>query len=474
MTDLDHTANERLARTLLERTATTMVPAPGPMARLVARRRRFRTRRRLIGAASVLVLLLGGGPLVQVAAPHLPFPGLNNLLDRDMPGQEVRSDWAWRLIESPTRGNLAADVNLVDAVKDAFSKHWYGAGAQREDRPRISRELNRMRLLFLHEAGQQRQAVAVFYNDTHAAVVSLTGPANADPDRLVGAANTFSSGIAADPFLMLNEAPAADNVVALAPAGCDIAVSGAVDVDRQGVAHREWTGLGDWTMRPAGSGQDWWQVTCDGEVFYRQPVSRYPEIQPDPAAAATPLRGTVEPATAARAAGAWRISGHGLNSAGVLLWVGVPPGETQPVAVVAAPTAGGGVAVLALTGDGSFPVFADGPDSRRIEGPPDTETDTAVTTGTSTTELTVVRLPDPSGAVSNRLLVIGPPDAQQLRSTTAPDPLPLIGGVTVLTAPRPLDARIEAVRDGAVVASLRLSEPTAGPSRFGIEMIDRW
>jgi hypothetical protein len=423
----------------------------------------------------VLVLLLGGGTLTQTAAPHLPIPGLEDILgDRDMPGQEVRSYWGWRLIESPTRGSLAADSTLVEAVTAAFRKHWYGAGARRQDGPRISRALDRVRLLFLHEAGQQRQAVAVFHNDTHAAVVSLVGPANADPDRLVGSANTASSGGAVEPFLLLTEAPAADSMVALVPVGCDIAVSDRVDVDPQGVAHREWTGLGDWTIRPTRTGQNWWQVTCDGQVFYRQPVSRYPEVKPDPTAPATPLRGTVEPTMAARVAAAWRISGHGLSSGGVLLWGGVPPGQTRPVAVVSAPTAGGGVAVLALTGDGSFPAFADGPDSRRIEGPPDTETDTAVTTGTSTTGLTVVRLPDPSGAVSDRLLVIGPPGAQQLGSTVTPGPLPLFDGVAVLTAPRPLDAQIEAVRDGAVVASMRLREPTWGPARFGIEMIDRW
>ena len=468
MTDLD----EQLARTLFERTARTMVPAPAPMTRLAARRRRFRTRR-LIGVASALVLLLGGGPLAQIAAPDLPVPGVEDVLgDSDVPGQEIRSEWTRRLIESPTRGNLAADRALADAVMGAFREHWYGTGIRRPDRARISRDLDHVRLLFLHEAGQQRQAVAVFYNDTHAAVVSLIGPANADPDRLVATANTYSGGVAAEPFLFLNEAPVADSVVALAPAGCDIAVSDAVDVDSHGVAHREWTRLGDWTLRPVGSGQDWWQVTCDGQVYYRQPVSRYPEVKPD--APATPLRGTVDPTMAARVAGAWRISGHGLVSGGVLLWGGVPPGQTQPVAVVATPTAGGGVAVLALTGDGSFPVFADGPDSRRIEGPPDTETDTAVTTGTSTTALTVVRLPDPSGAVSDRLLVIGPPGAQQLRSTTAPGPIPLVDGVTVISAPRPLDAQFDAVRDGVVMASMRLIEPTAGPARFGIEMVDRW
>lgn len=473
MTDLDLTADEQLARTVLGRTARTMVPAPAPMARLAARRRRFRTRR-LIGAASVLVLLLGGGSLAQTAAPHLPIPGLEDILgDRGMPGDKIRSDWTWRLIESPTRGNLAADPTLVEAVTAAFRKHMSG-GSGRQDQPRISGDLDRVRLLFLHEAGRQRQAVAVFYNDTHAAIVSLLGPADADPDRLVGSATASSGGGAADPFLLLNEAPEADSTVALAPAGCDIAVSDAVDVDPQGVAHRRWTGLGDWTMRKTGSGQDWWQVTCDGQVYYRQPVSRYPQIEPDPTATATPLRGTVEPAAAARAAGAWRISGHGLTSAGVPLWGGVPPGQTQPVAVLTAPTAGGGVAVLALTGDGSFPNFADGPGSRRIVGPPDTDTDTAVTTGTSTTGLVVVRLPDPSGAVGDRLLVIGPPDAREVRTTAAPNPVPLVDGVAVLTAPRPLDAQFEAVRDGVVVASMRLLEPTAGPARFGIEVVDRW
>lgn len=466
------TDDERFARTLLGRTAMTMVAEPAPMARLAARRRRSRVRR-FIGAASVVVLLLGGGTLAQTAAPNLPIPGLNQLLDRGMPGQEVRSEWAWRLIESPTRGNLAADRRLVDAVTAAFDEHSRGDDGS-DLGANISRSLDHVRLLFLHQAGARRHAVAVFYNDTHAAVMSVVGAADADAEQLVRHPSDSSAGGSVEPFLVLDRTATVDSVVALAPAGCDIAVSAAVDVDAQGRARRQWTGLGDWTTRPMGDSQDWWQVTCDGEIHYRQPMSRYPEVRPDPDAPTTALRGTADPGAAARASGAWRISGHGLPVAGTVVWGGVPPGRTEPVVVLTAPAPGGGVAVLALTGDGSFPTFADGPDSRRVQGPPDEEIDVAVTTGAATAALIVVRLPDPSGAVGDRLLVIGPPDAQHLRTTASPDLAPVTGGVAVVTAPRPMRGRVEAVRDGVVVASIPVEEPTAGPARFGVELIDNW
>ena len=131
--------------------------------------------------------------------------------------------------------------------------------------------------------------------------------------------------------------------------------------------------------------------------------------------------------------------------------------------------------MLALTGDGEFPNFADGPDSSRIQGPPDSDTDTSLTTGTSsTTGFIAVRLPDVTGAVSDRLLVIPPFGTDQLRWATSPDALPLVDGVAVVTANRPLAAEFQAVRDGVVVGTVRLVEPTTGPMRFGVELVDRW
>jgi hypothetical protein len=143
--------------------------------------------------------------------------------------------------------------------------------------------------------------------------------------------------------------------------------------------------------------------------------------------------------------------------------------------VVAGGAPGGGTAVLALTGDGSFPNFADGPDSRLIQGPPDNEVDTSITTGSGrSTGFLAVRLPDASGAVSDRLLVIAPPDADAIRLAGA-DPVPLIDGVAVITRPRPLDTQLEAIRSGAVVDTMRLVEPTAaGDLRFGVELVSRW
>jgi hypothetical protein len=229
-------------------------------------------------------------------------------------------------------------------------------------------------------------------------------------------------------------------------------------------------------VRQSGPNQDWWQVTCDGQVRYRQPFSGYPQVEPDPAATDRPLRGAAAPGMVRRAVTGWRSSFNGLVSTPTAVWGGTPAGQTEPVVVIAGAAPGGGTAVLALTGDGSFPNFADGPDSRRIEGPPQNEVDTSFTTGTGRSNgLLAVRLPDPRGAASDRLLVIAPPGADAIRLATERDPVPLIDGAAVITRPRPLDTQIEAIRDGAVMDTMRLVDPTAaGPLRFGIELIDLW
>ena len=78
-------------------------------------------------------------------------------------------------------------------------------------------------------------------------------------------------------------------------------------------------------------------------------------------------------------------------------------------------------------------------------------------------------------AASDRLLAIGPPGADAVRLAATTDLVPLVDGAAVITARRPLDTEIEAIRNGAVVGAMRLVEPTAaGPLRFGIELTDRW
>jgi hypothetical protein len=458
MIDIEERVREAFART-----AAPVVPAPNPMGRLLIRHRRRGLRRLMTIAVTVFVALGSGGVLVAGGAGR-PQP---DTLDGYIVGDEIRSEWTRRLIASPTRGNLAADSALVAEVTAAFRDGWYGRSAN------VSPELGRIDILLLHQFDQQREAVAVFHNDTHAVLVSVLAPTDATPDALVNASSSSSTS-GAEPFVILDQAPAA-GVLALAPAGCEIAVSASADVDPAGVPGRQWEPVGDWIVRLGGSTQDWWQVTCAGQVHYRQPVSGYPQVEPDPAATDRPLRGTADPGMVRRAVAAWRSSGNGLGSPPAVVWGGVPAGQAQPVVVVAGGAPGGGSAVLALTGDGSFPNFADGPASRLIQGPPDNEVDTSITTGTGrSTGLLAVRLPDPRGAVSDRLLVIAPPDADAIRLAGA-DPVPLIDGVAVITRPRPLDTQVEAIRSGAVVDTMRLVEPTAtGVLRFGIELIHRW
>ena len=461
MTDIEERVREAFART-----AAPVVPAPDPLGRLLARRRRRRAWR-LTTLAAVLALAFGGGGVVVAGGPGLlgigPEPGV-------IGGGEIRSEWSRRLIASPVRGSLAADAALVGAVTAAFRAHARGRGEP--GHTGISSDLDRTKVLFLHQIGQERQAVVAFYNDTHAALMSVVAPADVTPEDLVRGPNNNSTGAGIEPFVIL-DGPADDSLVALAPAGCEIAVSPSVVVDPAGVARREWEAVGDWTVRPAGARQDWWQVTCDGAVRYRQPLSRYAQVEPDPAAAATVDRGTADPTAVRRALAATRLSGCGQPCTAEPVWGGVPPGQSEPVVVVGGPAPGGGVAALALTGDGGFPNFADGPDSGRILGPPEADVDASFTTGTgSSLQLIAVRLPDATGATGDRLLIVAPPGADEVRAGA--QSVPVVDAVAVVTGQRPLNIEIQALGDGAVLETMRYVEPGAGPVRYGVELIDTW
>src|SRR6185436_16388783 len=122
-------------------------------------------------------------------------------------------------------------------------------------------------------------------------------------------------------------APVAGMMTVLAPAGCDIAESASVEIDPTGVPARRWRPLGDFAVLPRGSGQHWWQVTCDGVVRYQQPWASYPQVKLDPSADRVPRRGTAEPGALQRVTSGWNASGSGITARPTASWGGVPAGR---------------------------------------------------------------------------------------------------------------------------------------------------
>jgi hypothetical protein len=89
-----------------------------------------------------------------------------------------------------------------------------------------------------------------------------------------------------------------------------------------------------------------------------------------------------------------------------------------------------------------------------------------------------VRLPDPAntGVLSDRLLVVAPVGATELRvSGGAPQTVPLVDGVGVITAKAPAGVTVRAVdAHGTVLAQQTLAEPDADGLMFGQALLRRW
>jgi len=176
----------------------------------------------------------------------------------------------------------------------------------------------------------------------------------------------------------------------------------------------------------------------------------------------------------ARALTAWPATAPGLAGNPQVVWGGTPPGQQQPVVVLAAPAPGGGRAVLALTGDGEGPNLATGPDSTHLVGPPPAEVDTSITTGTgSSTGLLAVRLPTASGAQGDNVLVIAPDGAAKVGVNGA-DPVALVNGAQVLHVRWPADATIRAYDpQDRVLGELRVQDQL-GDQLYGMRLVEQW
>ncbi|GIJ53105.1 hypothetical protein [Virgisporangium aurantiacum] len=482
-------------RAAFERITGPVVPRPDPLGRLLVRRRRRTWRRGVGAAAAAMALALAGGTLAAapVGSPIGPSPdpdptryGVDqdgNRVSPDPPKARV-SAWTRRLIDSPTRGNLAGDPGLVEEVaRQATASGGAPAG------------LDRVKVLAVADVSGGRIAVIAHYNDEFASVHLAQAAADAGPADLargtlggqwIGLRPFFqtSAAVHQSPDRVENE-----STVALAPSGCSVDTSGTATIDADGTTHRTWTPRGDHLIVAGDMGQSWWRVTCDGRVRFEGPPYIGGDL-PVPGSPA-PLRGTADPALVDSAVGAWTFATRHLGGAApTVLWAG-PSGDDRTTVVVTGAGRDGRTLVTAATGGPggatrapAAAVYYTGREPYVQEPMAGLSGDRVVALpyGTATaasTDLVAVRLPSPEvkdfrPVVGDRILVVAPPSATKLKAGA--ETVPLTGGVGYLNAPAPVaDLTLTALdATGATVATGRYREPDTTGQFFGEGLVDDW
>lgn len=470
-----------------ERLASTVVPEAQPYQQVLRRARRRRRWRRTRFGAAFAGLLVAGTTLVSPLGVGGGFPD-GGWFGRGVAddGHPVTSDWAWQLIESPTRGNLAADSELVEELRAAA---------------RARSALPEARVLFVHEFAESRSAVVAHYSDTRASLSTFTARRGAGTGALVEGGGLRNYPVA--PFQVVGDSTAnfregwsSDWLGGLAPAGCAVSTSGDATVDGTGGVRRSWqpAPTGDYVLaqrRPVGQS---WQVSCAGTVRSRGPaghgVAEASAYSPGPGPALDAWSGPVDQANATAAAGLYRelTSAAGLRAVDpVLRWSGtlVDAGRSQPAALIG-PRSGPGPVVLHV---GVATDALVGLTTRALDEPDEEETMAAsrkdwslVSTGTvGDAGLLATRLPERVGAhavASDRLLVVPGPGAVRVEAVDAAGAVlgsaPVTGGAAVL----PLPGQASAVRsvDGAGKTLARTSPGQFDPGRrlFGEELLSDW
>ncbi|MBX7268121.1 hypothetical protein KIF24_20155 [Micromonospora sp. Llam7] len=421
-------------RQALARLAEPVVPRPDPYQRLLRRVRRRRRRR--MAAASVIGLAMAAATLPSLgAADRQPTTG-ETTHPAYQPASLVEEPMVLRLLDSPTRGNLAADTALIAAIERGYR----AARTQLLVDP----ALDEVRVLLAHDAPGARTVVVAFLGDSHALLRQGSGRAGASVPELLDRTGTPDEPLPLEPYLfsgrhsLVDGVHVADLAVGLAPAGCRVETSVDGRIQPDGSVRRTWQQLSTdgFVVRGAGETTERWQFTCDGVVRYAGPsagggVVRYA----GPSAGGSGTIGPAQPISpgsttdvpAALTASAVRelegmLGGNGLTGATPqVVWTGrLPawvPGAPTAALVSSCSTDGGCAGLLKAETVGRA-----GPESPHVAA------DHRIGTGTPD----VIAVPVP-GEVAG-VLVAGPESAVRAelldRSGKTVASGPLTGGVT--------------------------------------------
>ncbi|MFI5910885.1 hypothetical protein [Dactylosporangium sp. NPDC051541] len=457
MSDLETRLREEMARSVAE-----VRPAPDPYGRLLRRHRRRAWRWSGAGlAAAVVAALLG----VQALAPAGPAPSPPPT-DNYGHYQEAivpLTPWTRQILDAPVRGQAAKDdprlVTNVAAAMDQARAHW-GAPA----------DLDRITVLFVVRIAGEWSFGVAYHNDRELLFVSSAGPLDAPVSAL--ATGEFGSQVGGlFPLAVIGKQDR--YTIALAPPGCAIQSAATTTVRADGTVEHTWTAGGDFLERPAAS---WlFQVTCAGvvrEVGFQDMVTGTRKGDSPPTE-----RGTADPAMVREVL--WGCPDNvGLDvRSRRILWGGTPPGETRPTVVELGMLADGSAQVCAVTGHGdAYPISTVHGEPRPAD--PSFPPASLTTAATKSDALVVVRLPaDKNLELADRLLVVAPPAATELRVTGGQDPrVTLTGGVGVVLAKVPATLTVEALDStGQVLATTGVAEPANADSFIaGQPIISDW
>ncbi|MEU4678925.1 hypothetical protein [Micromonospora sp. NPDC023737] len=483
----------------LARIAESVVPDEDPYGQLLRHARR-RKRRRFAGLGAAIAALLAAALLgpVTLGAGSVGQDASDDWLATGYP---VTSDWEWRLINSPTRGSLAGDRDLIEELTRLFDRNraelW------------VSASLPEVKVLYADESAGFRQVLVVYHSDTAAALVEQKSPTGTPPQQSLRNHSGFVNG-RLSPFSVVDasdpQGPAEQGFLGLAPAGCAVSVADRAVVGADGVVRRQWESspTGDYIVLDASRVRGWWRVECEGEVRVEGPVGDRIDVirgeagryQPTELADALPDGATY------RRTDAWRAERWGgvsyralMDSTGlpsttdpVVRWSGRLDSGGHPEAAVVGSVSGTGPLLLQVGAKGSLLALAGAGDIASDDTAGDVAANAEVglvaTAIATSTKLAAVRVPAISGGhavLTDQLLVVPPPGAARVDAVAvgADDSVRVTGnvrnGAAVLTIDVGAKVTLRALdRNGVLLASTPLREPPHGKRIFNEPLVTAW
>ncbi len=393
----------------LAQQAERVTPAPDPYGRLLVRRRRRRRRTGVVLATLLVLAILPGAWALTVGLPERAPDGY---VDAGQPPTRLLA----ALLDSPTRGSLAADTGLLDGLRDRAPKEVERMtdGARG---PFLPQDPTLIRILFAGDVPGGRLVILGGVSRWPLEVTYWAAPGT-PVDRL-----QMTGFGELEPVVRAERLTEAGGYsLVMGPAGSRVAVSDRARYHADGSITRSWTEepagylLRD-TRQLAPGGRV--RLTYDGAVLLESALhsgaGTDPEVSIDPAPVSG--RGKAIPAAAVQAARAL-ARGTGLSDRDAhfqVLWcdevpmAGLTNGSTAAVVTVQAmtPDGGGPYATYAFDLTGAEPLARDHPSGAGVAGPPDRT-------------LIVMRLPY-FARQTDTLMVVAPPGAVRAEAVVAGD-----------------------------------------------------